>query len=255
VAQLAEPLELARVDVEHADLRAEAGEPDGRVAARLAGAEHGGARPRHPWGAAEQHAAPALRLLQEAGADLRGHAAGDPAHGREQGREAPGQLDRLVGDRGRAAGDQPARHRRVGGQVQEGEQHVVGPQPADLLGGGLLDLDDQPRLAEDVVGGGDDPRPGGDVLLVGDPRSRAGVPLDQHLVAVGGQLPCPGRAQGDPGFARLALLGHSNLHLRLRGPAVVPAAQPPTTTMRSSVISRTVKWGPSRVFPDSLVPP
>ena len=46
---------------------------------------------------------------------------------------------------------------------------------------------------EDGVGVGDDPRPLGLELGVGDRAALAGAGLDQHLVPVLGQLPHPGR--------------------------------------------------------------
>ena len=65
--------------------------------------------------------------------------------------------------------------RLVGGQVQVGEEDLALAHPVVLLGDRLLDLEDQVAVAPHVVGGGEDRRAGGDVLLVGDRGADAGV--------------------------------------------------------------------------------
>ena len=77
---------------------------------------------RHARHAAEQDAAPALRLFQRMRADLRRQAAGDFRHRRQQRQAAVGRGHRLVGDAGRAAGDEVARLREIGREMQIGEQ-------------------------------------------------------------------------------------------------------------------------------------
>ena len=57
-------------------------------------------------------------------------------------------------------------------------------------------------------------RAGGDVLLVGDLRAEAGVLLDDHLVAVLGELVDADRRDGHPVLVVLDFLGDADLHLR-----------------------------------------
>ena len=74
---------------------------------------------------------------------LRGDLAGDLAHRRQQ-RQVPVRVgDGLICDAGRARAHQPARELGLGRQVQVGEQRLLGAQHLDLLGLGLLDLQDQ----------------------------------------------------------------------------------------------------------------
>ena len=102
-----------RIDVEDADVRADA---DGDLAgarAGDAGAEDHDLARAHAGDAGEQHAAAAVGRLQAPGADLDREPAGDLAHRREQRQRAVVELDRLVGDRAHAAREQRARQRLV----------------------------------------------------------------------------------------------------------------------------------------------
>ena len=110
----------------------------------------------HAGCAAEQHAAPAVRALEEVRADLRRHAARDLAHRREQRQRARVELHRLVGD----AGD-PALEQRVGdlgvrGEVEVGEEHQAGPEVVELVRLRLLHLQHELGARPHVVGVGDD---------------------------------------------------------------------------------------------------
>ena len=63
--------------------------------------------------------------------------------GASSGRPPPGELHRLVGDRGDAVGDEAVGERAVGGEVQVGEQHEVVAEVAVLARDRLLDLQQQ----------------------------------------------------------------------------------------------------------------
>ena len=133
--------------------------------------------------------------------------------GASSGRPPARVLDRLVGDAGRAGVDEPARQLGVGRQVQVGEEQLAGPQPRDLDRLRLLDLDDhlglrrrRRRRRAAIV------RALRDVLVVGDRRALARALLDEHLVAVLGQLAHAGGRQRDAVLVGLDLGGDADLH-------------------------------------------
>ena len=176
------------------------------------GAEHDDLRGVDPGHAAHEHAAPAAAPLQAVRPHLRGHPPGDLAHRRQQRQRAVGQLHRLVRDRGGAR-----RQQRVGagtrrGQVQVGEQDLVGPHPPVLLRDRLLDLQDQLGLGPHVVGAADDGRPGRDEVVVRDRRAGPGVLLDGDLVAVGDELVDTGGRDRHPVLGVLDLTWDSYAH-------------------------------------------
>ena len=133
--------------------------------------------------AAEQHPAPAERLLEHERAGLGRDLAGDLAHRREQRQPAVRVLDGLVGDARRAGRLQPGRELRRGREVQVREERLAGPQHRDLRRLRLLDLQHELGGGEDGGGVRDDPRALRDVVLVLDRAAGAGAGLDEHLVA------------------------------------------------------------------------
>ena len=166
-----------------------------------------------PGHAAQQQPAAAERLLEHEGARLRGDLARHLAHRRQQRQPPAGVLDRLVGDARRARRDQAPRQLGVGRQVQVGEERVARLQPRDLLGLGLLDLDDQVGLAEDRVGVGQDLRALRDVVarrLIAEPSPAPG--LHDDLVAAVGELAHARRGQRDAVLVGLDLGGDADLH-------------------------------------------
>ena len=112
------------------------------------------------------------------------------------------------------------------GQVQVREQGRVGLQERDLLGLGLLHLQDQVGLAEDVGGGRDDARSLGLVVGVGDRASLSSPSLDQNLVAVLGELARTHRRQRDPILVGLDLGWNADLHARTSSRVVISKVQP-----------------------------
>ena len=151
----------------------------GGVDADDAGAEHDHVGRQHAGNAAHEHAASAERLLQVGRADLRGHAAGDLGHRREQRERAVGQLDRLVGDADRARTEKAHGLLVVGGEVQVRVEDLARAKALDLDGLRLLDLDDHVSASEDLVGGVDELGAGAEVLGVGERGALAGGLLDR----------------------------------------------------------------------------
>ena len=86
-----------------------------------------------PGHAAQQDAGAALRALERMGAGLDRHASGHLRHRGQQREPAALVGDGLVGDAGRAAGDEVAGLVGVGREVEVGEQHLArvagGPAP------------------------------------------------------------------------------------------------------------------------------
>ena len=192
-------------------MRAETDGDDRRVVANHAAAEHEHAAGRHAGNAAEQHAAPAERLLEEVRACLRRQPARDLAHRREQ-REAPVlRLDRLVRNSPDAAVDECARQRLVGGDVQIREEDEIFAQPRILDRDRLLHLEEQLRLLPDVVEG-DDLRARAHVVVVRHRASVAGRRLDEHVVPLLHELARARRRERDAVLVGLDLLGNADPH-------------------------------------------
>jgi hypothetical protein len=76
----------------------------------------------------------------------------------------------------------------------------------------LLDLQDQLRVLPDVLAAGRDLGTCGCELIVGDRRADASTGLDEHLVAIPGELMDPGWGNGDPIFMVLDLSGYADPH-------------------------------------------
>ena len=120
---------------------------------------------------------------------------------------------RLVGDAGGARCDQPFGLRRVGGEMQIGEQHLALAQHRDLVRLRLLHLDDH-------VGGGEHLRRGRRAIArAGRPIGSSSKPmpapapcLDQHLMAVMDQLAHAAGHEPDAVFVGLDLLRNADQH-------------------------------------------
>src|SRR5215207_9766032 len=95
--------------------------------------------------------------------------------------------------------------------MQVGEQRVAGLEARDLVGLGLLDLDDQLGLAEHRLGVGHDPRTLRAVVVVPDRRPLPRPGLHDDLVTTIDQLTNPRRGQRHPGLVGLDLGGNANL--------------------------------------------
>ena len=182
--------------VEYGHVRLQADRHGGRVGAGNAAPDdhHPGRRdPRH---AAEQHATPAVRILQRERTHLNRHASGHLAHGREQRQPAAGGGHRLVGD-GRCPGlHQGEGLRLVGSEMQIGEQHLFRAQPLAFVQQRLLHLDHQ-------VGGEGflnrpDARSGTAVVVIGKPGTDTGARLHDRIGAGRGEFRNRFGRQADP---------------------------------------------------------
>lgn len=97
--------------------------------------------------------------------------------------------------------------------MQVGEERLVLAEAVVLLGDRLLDLEEQVGGGPDLVGGGEDPRPRGDVLLVHDRGPGTGVLLDDDLVAVADELMHTGGRDGHAELVVLDFAGDADLHV------------------------------------------
>ena len=143
-------------DVVDGDVGAHADRHLRRVDARDAAAEDHHPRRRDAGNAAEQHAAPALLLLQIMGADLDRHPPGDLAHRLEERQRAVARGHRLISDAGRAGLDQALGLVGIGGEMEIGEEQMARLQQGDLARLRLLHLHDHVGLGEDLGGIGGD---------------------------------------------------------------------------------------------------
>jgi hypothetical protein len=174
--------------------------------------DHDDRRPRGPGDAAEEGAPPAGRSHEVVRADEGGQSAGDLAHGRQQ-RQAPvRQLDRLVRDgrRARRHDGLGARTRRR--EVQVREENLVGAHRRVLRLDGLLDLEEEFRLAPDRLGPVDDRGTRRRELVVRERGAETRAGLDQHVVAAPDELVDARRRHRHPVLVVLDLRGNSDQH-------------------------------------------
>jgi hypothetical protein len=207
---LVDPAEALEVPVEEQDLGLHALSDPGRVPSHVAGAEHDHACRSHAGGPAQQHSSSPGVPLEVMSTDLGRHAARHLAHRGEERQPAVGRLDGLVGQGGGAGVEETTGHLRVGGEVEVGEQHRVGPQMSQLGRLRLFDLHDQ--ACTPGIGGIDQVGPGGNVLAIVDRRVLARSPLDQHPVPVGHQLLGPVGRECHPMLAFFGLPGDAHVH-------------------------------------------
>lgn len=97
--------------------------------------------------------------------------------------------------------------------MQVGEERLVLAEAVVLLGDRLLDLEEEVGGGPDLVGGGEDLRPGCDVLLVRDGGAGPGVLLDDDLVAVADELVHAGRRDRHAELVVLDFAGDADLHV------------------------------------------
>ncbi len=124
----------------------------------------------------------------------------------------PSVLDGLVRDRDGAGLAQPPRQLGRRREMQVREEQLPLAQQAHLGVLRLLDLQDHVRLGEDRFGVRGDPRALGLVLGIGDHAAVARARLDDHLVAMLGQLAGADRCERDPVLVRLDLRRYADLH-------------------------------------------
>ena len=198
--------------VQHRHIRPHSGRHPCRMRADHAAADHhdlGRQNPRH---AADQHAAPAIGLLQRPGADLRRQLPRHLGHRRQQRQPAPAVRHRLIGDGGDARGQQIRRLFGIGRQMQIGEQHLPRAQLPALDRLRFLHLDHQLGLGEDLGRGLDDRCPRRAVIGIGEARAQPGAGLDDDLMARGDGLMRGGGGDPDAEFLWLDLPGTTDQH-------------------------------------------
>ena len=156
---------------------------------------------------------PAVFTLEGRGASLYRQASGDLRHRRQQRQPALAVGHGLVGDAAGATFYQVLGLRRVGGQVQVGEQHVVFAQHRALDGLRLLDLDDHLGRVEHFLGRRQDR--GADLLVafVADADAGARGTLYVHVVSVQREFTHRRGRQADAVFVVLDFLGYPDFHL------------------------------------------
>ena len=211
------------------------------MGARDAAAEHEHVGRRHPRHAAEQHAPPALRLLQGMRPDLRRQAPGDFRHRRQQRQTAITVSHRLIGDAGRARRHEVARLRKIGRKMQVGEQDLPAPEPLALFRERLFDLHDHLGVSEHVRPGRDDLSPSADVFLIRRPRAEAGRRLDDDFMPVMDELGDRGRGHADPEFVVLDFLGNADEH----GPHSESALKTNLMSLSQEIRRRDTRFGSS----------
>ena len=227
--------------VDHGDGSAHADRDRRRMRARHAAAEDEHIGRRHARHAAEQHAAPALRLLQRMRPDLRREAPRDLRHRRQQRQAAIGAGHRLIGDAGRARGHEVARLLEIGREMQVGEQDLPALQPLALFRQRLLDLHDHLGLREDIGPGRDDLGAGADIFLIRRPGADAGRSLDDHLMSVMDEFGDRGRGHADPEFVVLDFLGNADEH----GPHSETALKTDLRRLSQEIRRRDTRFGSS----------
>jgi hypothetical protein len=148
-------------------------------------------------------------------ADLNRHSPGDLAHRCQQRQPAANIGDRLVGDRDGAGAQQPLGLRRIGGEMQIGEQQLVLAQRADLIGLRLLDLDDQLGDSEYIGRPRQNTRAGGLIGAIVKANRRPGAALDDDLMPLMHELANAAGHQADPVLVGFYFLWYADQH----GPA------------------------------------
>ena len=157
-------------------------------------------------------AAAAVLFFEVGGADLDAHAAGNLAHGGEQRKSAHAVADGLVSDAGDFFVEQGVGELAERGEMEVGEEDEAFAEVAILFVGGLLDFDDHVGEAPDVISGADDLGAGSLEVIVGEGGERAGVGLDEHLVAIFREGFDSGRGDAYAALVIFDFLGYANGH-------------------------------------------
>ncbi len=106
------------------------------------------------------------------------------AHRGEQRQALVLELHGLVAERGSAATHELARERRLGGQMEIGEENQAAPQEAEFGALRLLDLEHHRRARPHRGGRPQDLRAGGAILGVAEAAAGSGPALHQHAMVV-----------------------------------------------------------------------
>src|SRR5215207_8062208 len=104
------------------------------------------------WYAGEQRSTAAVCLLEMMSSDLNRHPPSDLAHRRQERQRAVVELHGFVCDRLNMIANECLGKRRVSGEMEIGEQHLLGMKEVILGGNRFLDLDDHLRPVKDLCG-------------------------------------------------------------------------------------------------------
>ena len=211
----AEPFEHFGIAVEDGDIRAEAHRHLRGIEADDTAADDAHLAGRDAGDAAEQHAAPAMRLFQRGGPGLNAHAAGDLAHRFEQRQAALTAGDGFIGDTDDAGFQQIGGLFGIGGEVEIGVEDLARTQHGAFDRLWFLDLDHHFGGGEDGRGIADDLGGGSAVMIVTGTDALPCTALDQHTMAVRGQFARAFGRQTDAIFVVLDLAGAADDHARL----------------------------------------
>ncbi len=212
--------------LDHIDPRFHAHRDAHRIGARDAAAEHDDLGRMDTGHTAEQDSRTPLLPFQIMGSHLDAHAPRHLAHGGEERQPSAAIADRFVRDRDASRAHERLGQPPVGGEMEIGKEHLTGAQKPVLARQRLLDLDHEIGASIDLLGRIDEFRPRAAIVLVVEAGTRTGTPLDEHPVAVVGELAHARGREPDPVFMRLDLPGNADEHglPPPRGPA--PDARP-----------------------------
>ena len=202
------------VAVDHDHMRADADGHLRGVCADDAAAEDDHLRRRHARRRRRAGSLAAVRLLQAIGAGLDRHAACDLGHRRQQRQPSAGFGDGFVGDAEAPLRPAPAL-RRVGRQMQVGEEDLALAQHRALVRLRLLDLDDHVGCGKDLFGVRRDRRADLPVVVVGAPMPLPAPVSTHHLVAAATNSRTDDWCQADTVLVVLDFLGYADVHFML----------------------------------------
>ncbi len=177
-----------------------------------AATDHDDLARHHAGDAAQQDAAPAMRLFERGRPGLDAHPSGNLAHRFQERQAAIGVGDGFIGDAHRLRFDEVARLFGIGREMEIGIEDLPLAQHGALVCLRLLDLDDHFGALEDFRGGFDDLGALRAVIVVACADAFAGAGFDQHLMAVNDQLARAFGRQANAIFVVLDFLRAADQH-------------------------------------------
>ena len=180
-----------------------------------AAADHQHLGRQHPRNPAQQHAAPAVGLLQRPRPDLRRQPPRNFRHRCQQRQATPVVRHRLISNRRDAAGQQIGRLLGIGCQMQIGEQHLPLTQPCPLDRLRFLDLHDHLGPGENRLSRRQHRGPCRNIIGIRKARTHTGPGLDRDGMATVHRLTRGIGCHADAEFLRLDLFRATDLHVSL----------------------------------------
>ena len=164
--------------------------------------------------AGQQDAFTAELLFQVLGAFLDGQAAGDLAHGSQQGQGAVLFLQGFIRHGVDLALQQGIGLLKIGGQVQIGVKDQAFPEEGIFAFQRFLDLDHHIHQVPDIRGVVDQGSARVHIFIVRESGAKACAFLDIHMMSCGNIGADVVRGQADPVFIVLDLFDTADLHLQ-----------------------------------------